>query len=75
MPPNDLKALEAAIGPQTAALMIEPIQGEGGVTPMPPEFLRALRRLCDAQGLLLIFDEVQCGVAARAASSPMKMSA
>jgi len=61
VPPNDLKALEAAIGPNTAALMIEPIQGEGGLSPMPPEFLRALRRLCDEHGLLLIFDEIQCG--------------
>jgi acetylornithine/N-succinyldiaminopimelate aminotransferase len=62
VPPNDLPALEAAITPATAALMIEPIQGEGGLNPMPPEFLRALRRLCDQHGLLLIFDEIQCGV-------------
>ena len=62
VPPNDLKALEAAITPATAALMIEPIQGEGGLTPMTPEFLRALRRICDERGLLLIFDEIQCGV-------------
>jgi len=62
VPPNDLKALEAMIGPATAALMIEPIQGEGGLNPMPPEFLRALRRLCDEHGMLLIFDEIQCGV-------------
>lgn len=62
VPPNDLKALEAAITPATAALMIEPIQGEGGLHPMPPEFLRALRRLCDEHGMLLIFDEIQCGV-------------
>jgi len=60
--PNDLKALEAAITPATAALMIEPIQGEGGLTPMTPEFLRALRCICDERGLLLIFDEIQCGV-------------
>src|SRR6185312_8640424 len=62
VPPNDLKALEAAITPATAALMIEPIQGEGGLNPMLPEFLRALRRICDERGLLLIFDEIQCGV-------------
>jgi acetylornithine/N-succinyldiaminopimelate aminotransferase len=62
IPPNDLKALEAMITPATAALMIEPIQGEGGLTPMMPEFLRALRRICDEHGLLLIFDEIQCGV-------------
>ena len=61
VPPNDLKALEAAISPATAALMIEPIQGEGGLTPMSSEFLRALRRICDEHGLLLIFDEIQCG--------------
>jgi acetylornithine/N-succinyldiaminopimelate aminotransferase len=60
--PNDLDALKAAITPATAALMIEPIQGEGGLNPMPPEFLRALRKLCDSHGLLLIFDEIQCGV-------------
>jgi acetylornithine/N-succinyldiaminopimelate aminotransferase len=62
VPPNDIKALEAAITPATAALMIEPIQGEGGLQPMTPEFLRALRSLCDKHGLLLIFDEIQCGV-------------
>ena len=62
VPPNDLKALEAAITPATAALLIEPIQGEGGLQPMPAEFLRALRRICDERGLLLIFDEIQCGV-------------
>ena len=62
VPPNDIKALEAAITPATAALMIEPIQGEGGLQPMTPEFLRALRNLCDKHGLLLIFDEIQCGV-------------
>jgi acetylornithine/N-succinyldiaminopimelate aminotransferase len=62
VPPNDLKALEAAITGETAALMIEPIQGEGGLKPMPSEFLRALRRICDEHGLLLIFDEIQTGV-------------
>jgi acetylornithine/N-succinyldiaminopimelate aminotransferase len=62
VPFGDLKALEDAIGPQTAALMIEPIQGEGGVRPADPEFLRALRRLCDEHDMLLIFDEVQTGV-------------
>jgi acetylornithine/N-succinyldiaminopimelate aminotransferase len=62
VPFGDLKALEAAIGPQTAAAMIEPIQGEGGLRPADPEFLRALRRLCDERDMLLIFDEVQTGV-------------
>ena len=62
VPFGDMKALEAAIGPQTAALLIEPIQGEGGIRPVPHEFLRGLRRLCDEHGLLLIFDEIQTGV-------------
>ena len=62
VPFGDLKALEAAIGPQTAALLIEPIQGEGGLRPADAEFLRALRRICDAHDLLLILDEVQTGV-------------
>ena len=62
VPFGDLKALAEMIGPQTAALMIEPIQGEGGVRTVMPDFLRALRKLCDDIGLLLIFDEVQTGV-------------
>ena len=62
VPPGDLKAVEAAITRETAAILIEPIQGEGGVRAMAPEFLRGLRALCDAHGLLLIFDEIQTGV-------------
>jgi acetylornithine/N-succinyldiaminopimelate aminotransferase len=62
VPFGDLKATEAAIGPETAAILIEPIQGEGGIRVVPPEFLRRLRTLCDAHGLLLIFDEIQTGV-------------
>ncbi|MCB5177628.1 aspartate aminotransferase family protein [Microvirga lenta] len=62
VPFDDLEALKAAIGPETAALMIEPIQGEGGIRPVPNAFLRELRNLCDANGLLLIFDEIQTGV-------------
>ena len=62
IPPGDIEAVKAAIGPETAAIMIEPIQGEGGVRVLAPEYLRALRKLCDDNGLLLIFDEVQCGV-------------
>jgi len=62
VPMNDLAALEAAITPQTAALLIEPIQGEGGIRVADREFLRALRRLCDERGILLIFDEIQSGV-------------
>jgi acetylornithine/N-succinyldiaminopimelate aminotransferase len=62
VPPGDLKAVEAAIVPETAAILIEPIQGEGGVRVLAPEFLRGLRALCDERGLLLIFDEIQTGV-------------
>jgi acetylornithine/N-succinyldiaminopimelate aminotransferase len=62
VPPGDLKAVQAAIGPETAAILIEPVQGEGGVRVLSPEYLRALRKLCDDHGLLLIFDEVQCGM-------------
>lgn len=54
--------VEAAISPSTAAIMIEPVQGEGGIVPVPPAFLKRLRQICDTHGLLLIFDEVQCGV-------------
>ncbi len=59
---GDQKLLEATIGPETAAILIEPVQGEGGIRPVPHETLRAMRALCDKHGLLLIFDEVQCGV-------------
>ena len=59
---GDTEALKAAIGPETAAIMIEPIQGEGGVRAVPPETMRLLRALCDEHSLLLILDEVQCGV-------------
>ncbi len=59
---NDIDAVEAAIGPETAAIMLEPIQGEGGVRPAAPEFMQALRDLCDKNGLLLILDEVQTGM-------------
>ncbi len=62
VPFGDHDALRAAIGPETAAVMIEPIQGEGGVRPVPSQCLRGLRELCDAHGLMLIMDEVQTGV-------------
>ncbi|MCJ2007235.1 MULTISPECIES: aspartate aminotransferase family protein [unclassified Methylobacterium] len=62
VPFGDHAALRAAIGPETAAVMIEPIQGEGGVRPVPPQCLRGLRELCDEHGLMLIMDEVQTGV-------------
>ena len=59
---NDLDAVKKAIGPETAAILIEPVMGEGGVRVVPHTFLRALRKLCDDNGLLLIFDEIQTGV-------------
>ena len=62
VPFGDHKALEAAIGPETAAILIEPVQGEGGIRPVPPQCLRGLRALCDKHGLLLMLDEIQCGV-------------
>ncbi len=62
VPFGDIEAVKAAIGPQTGAILIEPIQGEGGIRAAPPHFLRALRDLCDTHGLLLMFDEVQTGV-------------
>ena len=62
VPFADLEATRRAIGPATAAILIEPIMGEGGVRVVPPEFLRALRQLCDRNGLLLMFDEVQTGI-------------
>jgi acetylornithine/N-succinyldiaminopimelate aminotransferase len=58
----DHAALQAAIGPETAGILIEPIQGEGGVRVVPSQCLRGLRDLCDQHGLLLIFDEVQTGI-------------
>src|SRR5690242_7805497 len=63
MPFADLEATKKAIGPATAAILIEPIMGEGGVRVVPHAFLRALRQLCDQHGLLLIFDEIQTGFA------------
>jgi acetylornithine/N-succinyldiaminopimelate aminotransferase len=62
MPFGDLEATKAAVGEATGAILIEPIMGEGGVRVVAPEFLRALRQLCDDHGLLLIFDEVQTGI-------------
>ena len=62
IPYNDLDALKAAIDEETAAVLLEPMQGEGGVTPADQEYLKAVRALCDEKGILLIFDEVQTGV-------------
>jgi len=63
VPFNDLAALEAAIDPTIAAVLLEPVQGEGGVVPADPGYLRAVRALCDERGLLLMIDEVQTGFA------------
>ena len=59
---NDIASVEALIGPQTVAVMLEPVQGEGGVIPAEVEFLQALRQLTEARGILLIVDEVQSGM-------------
>ncbi|WP_144095833.1 aspartate aminotransferase family protein [Croceicoccus sediminis] len=60
---NDLEGAKAAVGPHTAAIMVEPVQGEGGIRVADDAFIKGLRELCDANDLMLIFDEVQCGVA------------
>jgi acetylornithine/N-succinyldiaminopimelate aminotransferase len=62
VPFDDLEAVKAAIGPHTAAIMVEPIQGEGGIRVGAIQWLKDLRRLCDEHGLLLVLDEVQCGM-------------
>jgi predicted acetylornithine/succinylornithine family transaminase len=60
--PGDIDAVRSAISGKTAAILLEPIQGEGGIHLAKPEFLRELRTLCDANNLLLLYDEVQCGL-------------
>jgi acetylornithine/N-succinyldiaminopimelate aminotransferase len=60
---DDLDAARAAVDAHTAGFLLEPVQGEGGIRPASPEFVRGLREICDAQDLMLVFDEVQCGVA------------
>ncbi|MBP6964815.1 MAG: acetylornithine transaminase [Armatimonadetes bacterium] len=62
VPYNDVAALESAIGENTCAVMLEPIQGESGVHPASQEYMQAIRRICDARGLLLILDEIQTGL-------------
>jgi acetylornithine/N-succinyldiaminopimelate aminotransferase len=62
VPHGDLEAVKKAIGPHTAGILIEPVQGEGGVRTAPQSFFKALRQLCDEHGLLLAFDEVQTGM-------------
>lgn len=63
LPFNDLEAVAAAIDPSIAGILIEPVQGEGGIRPATQEFLSGLRKLCNEHNILLILDEVQCGVA------------
>ena len=62
VPFGDLEAVKRAIGPETAGILIEPIQGEGGIRPVAAEKMRALRQLCDEHGLLFVLDEVQSGM-------------
>jgi succinylornithine aminotransferase len=62
IPYNDIGAARAAITDDVCAVVVEPVQGEGGVMPASPEYLKALRDICDQTGALLIFDEVQCGM-------------
>ena len=62
LPFGDMDAIKAAIGPTTAAILLEPVQGEGGARAWPEGGLRELRQLCDATGVLLIYDEIQCGL-------------
>ncbi len=62
LPFGDHEALKEAITPDVGAILVEPVQGEGGIRPLPTQCLKGLRDLCDQHGLLLIFDEVQCGV-------------
>jgi acetylornithine/N-succinyldiaminopimelate aminotransferase len=62
VPRGDTAALTAAVGERTAAVLLEPIQGESGIHPLDPELLRAARAACDQHGALLIFDEIQCGM-------------
>ncbi|MEA3064998.1 MAG: acetylornithine/N-succinyldiaminopimelate aminotransferase [Sphingomonadales bacterium] len=60
---DDLEAAEAAVDENSAGFLVEPIQGEGGIRPASAEFMRGLRRICDEKDLMLVLDEVQCGVA------------
>src|SRR5207249_4003036 len=63
VPYNDLRAMERAVDNRTAAILVEPIQGEGGVHVPDDDYLPGLRKLCDESGALLIFDEIQTGIA------------
>lgn len=61
VPRGDLEAIKSAITPNTAAILFEPVQGESGINVLEADFLKAVRELCDANGILLILDEIQCG--------------
>lgn len=63
IPFNDLEAVRKLVSKDIAAIILEPIQGEGGIRPADPEYLKALRALCDKENIILIFDEIQCGIA------------
>ena len=60
---NDLESVKALVSDKTCAIIMEPIQGEGGINLAEPEFIEGIRKLCDEEGILLIFDEIQCGMA------------
>ncbi len=62
VPFGDIEAVRAAVTEASAAIIVEPVQGEGGIVPLPDETLKALRQICDDTGMLLILDEVQCGM-------------
>jgi acetylornithine/N-succinyldiaminopimelate aminotransferase len=62
LPYRDLNSVSSAIGPRTVAILVEPVQGEGGIHIATGEFLRGLRQICDEHDLLLLFDEIQCGL-------------
>jgi acetylornithine/N-succinyldiaminopimelate aminotransferase len=62
LPYGDLEAIKAAVGPTTAAILLEPVQGEGGARAWPEAMLGEIRKLCDETGALLIYDEIQCGL-------------
>ena len=69
MSPTDPGALDAAVGPDVAAIILEPIQGEGGVWPLTPAFAAAVNAACERTGALLIADEIQCGLGRTGARS------
>jgi len=62
VPFGDIDAVKAAIGPETGGIMVEPIQGEGGIRPLSDDQMQQLRKICDENGLLLVLDEIQCGM-------------